>query len=149
MAGGKYLVVDGHSVIFAWEGLRSLHSKDQALARETLARDLQHYQDYTGERVVLVFDGRSHSSGNRGPSTEINIQVVYSNSSQTADDLIERLAFLHASNNDMTVVTADNLERQTVISFGATCIDPSMLRERIDQAARSMASDLSRNRRRL
>jgi predicted RNA-binding protein with PIN domain len=85
----QILIVDGHSVIFAWPDLRALHDYKTALARDRLTRILTEYQDLSGTNVVLVFDGR-------GPMiTQENepagIQVFYSNTGHTADDIIERL----------------------------------------------------------
>ena len=48
---GRFLLVDGHSMIFAWEELRQLHEQRMALAREALCQRLQAYQDVSGERV--------------------------------------------------------------------------------------------------
>jgi len=55
---GHYLIVDGHSIIFAWPELSKLHQRRSSLAREALIRQLQHYQDWTGVPVVIVFDGK-------------------------------------------------------------------------------------------
>ena len=54
----RYLIVDGHSVIFAWPELRKLHARRSSLARESLIKQLRDYQDWTGVRVVVVFDGK-------------------------------------------------------------------------------------------
>ena len=54
----QFLIVDGHSVIFAWPDLRALHDRKTVLARDRLIKVLTEYQDFTGIRVVLVFDGR-------------------------------------------------------------------------------------------
>ena len=54
----RYLIVDGHSVIFAWPELRALHSRRTGAARDELVRRLTQYQDSSGVRVVVVFDGR-------------------------------------------------------------------------------------------
>jgi uncharacterized protein len=34
----RYLIVDGHSVIFAWPELRKLHARRSSLAREALIK---------------------------------------------------------------------------------------------------------------
>ncbi|PYK20611.1 MAG: hypothetical protein DME55_01760 [Verrucomicrobia bacterium] len=54
----RYLIVDGHSVIFAWPELRKLHARRSSSAREALIKQLRDYQDWTGVRVVVVFDGK-------------------------------------------------------------------------------------------
>jgi predicted RNA-binding protein with PIN domain len=128
----RYLIVDGHSVIFAWPDLRKLHQRRNALAREALMKKLRDYQDWTGVHVVLVFDGQgSKVSAKTDPH---DIQVFYSRKGQTADAVVERLASKYARNYDLMVATSDVLERQTVTSFGAVSISPEMLREMIEEA---------------
>ncbi len=48
-----YLLVDGHSIIFAWPELKLLHDRRTALAREALIKQLRDYQDWSGTRVVV------------------------------------------------------------------------------------------------
>ena len=128
----RYLIVDGHSIIFAWPELRKLHQRRTALARDALAKQLRDYQDWAGVRVILVFDGR-------GPKVTAeadphDIQVFYSSKGQTADAVIERLAGKYAGEFQLTVATSDLMERQTVTSFGAVSISPEMLRELLTEA---------------
>ena len=128
----RYLIVDGHSIIFAWAELRKLHQRRTSLARDALARQLRDYQDWTGVRVVLVFDGKGSGVGDHGDSDDI--QVMYSRKGQTADAIVERLASKYATDFDVTVATSDSLERQTVTSFGAISVSPEMLRELLEEA---------------
>ncbi|HJY54729.1 MAG TPA: NYN domain-containing protein, partial [Candidatus Udaeobacter sp.] len=58
LSRARYLIVDGHSVIFAWPELRKLHARRSSLAREALIKQLRDYQDWTGVRAVVVFDGK-------------------------------------------------------------------------------------------
>jgi predicted RNA-binding protein with PIN domain len=128
----RYLIVDGHSIIFAWPDLRRLHQRRTSLAREALTRQLRDYQDWTGIRVVLVFDGKGSQVSDQAEPHEI--QVMYSRKGQTADAIVERLVSKYAKDFDVTVATSDALERQTVISFGALSISPDMLRQMLDDA---------------
>lgn len=123
----RYLIVDGHSVIFAWPELRALHDKRSSLAREALIKQLRDYQDWTGVRVVAVFDGRGADVSEQADPGEI--QIFYSRSGQTADAIIERLAARYASSFDLTVATSDSMERQTVMASGAECISTEGLRD--------------------
>ena len=128
----RYLIVDGHSVIFAWPELRKLHARRSALARDALAKELRDYQDWTGVNVVVVFDGRGkHVSEISDPH---EIQIFYARRGQTADAIIERLVFKYAERFDVKVATSDYLERQTVTGCGATCISPEELRELLSAA---------------
>jgi predicted RNA-binding protein with PIN domain len=124
--GAHYLIVDGHSVIFAWPELRRLHARRSALAREALIKQLRDYQDWTGVRVVIVFDGKgSKIETNSDPG---EVQVFYSRSGQTADAIIERLASKYAKNFDLMVATSDSMEAETVQACGAESISTEALR---------------------
>lgn len=127
-----YLIVDGHSIIFAWPDLRKLHERRSSIAREALTKRLRNYQDWTGVRVIVVFDGKAPKI-----STTLDphdVQIFYSRDGQTADAIIERLASKYAGKFNLTVATSDSMERQTVYASGAECISPEALREVLEEA---------------
>ena len=129
----EYLIVDGHSVIFAWPELRRLHERRTSLAREALAKKLRDYQDWTGTQVAVVFDGK-------GPTVNVTsdpgeIQIFYSRAGQTADSVIERLASKYAGRFKLLVATSDVLEQETAGASGAECISAEALRWLLDEAS--------------
>jgi predicted RNA-binding protein with PIN domain len=128
----SYLIVDGHSIVFAWPELRKLQDRRRSLAREALIKQLRDYQDWSGRKVVVVFDGR----GSRVTETRVphDVQIFYARRGQSADAIIERLACKYASRFDVTVATSDFLEMETVSACGATCVSPEGLRELIESA---------------
>ena len=142
----RYLIVEGHSVIFAWPELRKLHARRSASAREQLIKMLTDYQDTTGIRVVAVFDGRGSKSSEE--SEPGGIQVFYSAQTKTADDIVERLVAKYGATHDITVATSDRLEQQTVTAFGAMTISPEGLRETLADAAAQFDRDLRARRKR-
>jgi uncharacterized protein len=128
----RYLIVDGHSIIFAWSELRKLHRRRPALAREALLKDLRHYQDWSGEHVVAVFDGQgSHVNETSYPH---DVQTFYARRGQAADEIVERLACKYASRFDVTVATSDLLEMETINACGAACVSPADLRKLLESA---------------
>jgi uncharacterized protein len=129
----RFLIVDGHSVVFAWPDLRKLHARRPSLARESLVKRLRGYQDWTGVRVIVVFDGKGAQVS--ATSDPHDIQIFYSRKGQTADAIIERLASKYATRFDLTVATSDYLEQQTASAFGAECISLKILREILEEAA--------------
>jgi predicted RNA-binding protein with PIN domain len=122
----RYLIVDGHSVIFAWPELRKLHSRRSSLAREALLKQLRDYQDWTGVHVVAVFDGKGKKV--EATSDPADVQVFYSRSGQSADAIIERLASKYAKQYDLMVATSDSMETETVHACGAESISTDGLR---------------------
>lgn len=113
----RYLIVDGHSVIFAWPELRKLHARRSSLAREALLKQLRDYQDWTGVRVIAVFDGKGKKV--EAISDPAEVQVFYSRSGQSADAIIERLASKYAKQYDLVVATSDSMVAETVNASGA------------------------------
>ena len=129
----EYLIVDGHSVIFAWPELRELHQRRTSLARDALVRKLRDYQDWTGVRVVVVFDGRGSAVDASAEPGEI--QIFYSRAGQTADSVVERLASKYGSQYRLLVATSDYLEQETASACGAECISAEALRGLLDEAS--------------
>ena len=130
----RYLIVDGHSVIFAWPELRKLHARRSSLARETLVKQLRDYQDWTGVHVVVVFDCKGKKV--EATSDPADVQIFYSRSGQSADAIIERLASKYAKRYELVVATSDSLEAETVHACGAESISPDGLRGLIADARR-------------
>ena len=128
----EYLIVDGHSVIFAWPELRKLHARRSSLARDALARKLRDYQDWTGTKVAVVFDGKGSSIDSSAEPGEI--QIFYSRAGQTADSIIERLASKYGRKFKLLVATSDVLEQETASACGAECISAEALRWLLEEA---------------
>lgn len=138
----QVLLVDGHSVIFAWPELRALHERRPAAARARLVEELVRLQDNTGRAVVVVFDGR----GQRAAEDEVEqrVQVFYSKCGQTADALIERFVAKYAATHEITVATNDGMERTTVSTFGARWISAGQLEAELAEAEALLRRRLER-----
>ena len=131
----RYLIVDGHSVIFAWPELRKVHARRSSIAREALLKQLRDYQDWTGVHVVVVFDGKGKKVD--AISDPAEVQVFYSRSGQSADAIIERLASKYAKRFEMMVATSDSMEAETVRACGAESVSPEGLRDLLASARRA------------
>ena len=142
----SFLLVDGNNIIHAWPELHDLHRRQKGLARTELQRQLLEYQDQSGKRVVLVFDGRGPGiTDEREPN---GLQVIYTNGSSSADDVIERLAAKYAEKYDLTVATDDLLVQNGVISSGGFAISSNQLSDWLDRAAGEMQRFIERRRKR-
>jgi uncharacterized protein len=132
----RYLIVDGHSIIFAWPELRKLHARRSSLAREALLKQLRNYQDWTGVHVVIVFDGKGKEID--ASSEPGDVQIFYSRTGQTADAVIERLASKYAKRFELMVATSDSLEAETVQACGAEWISPEGLQALLSSNRKSL-----------
>jgi predicted RNA-binding protein with PIN domain len=139
---GRYLVVDGHSVIFAWADLRKLHRQNRAAARKTLADRLRILHDSTTWRVTLVLDG-THGSA-PAPRQLNDMVMVYATADQTADSIIERLVASSGAAADVLVITADEVERRLVESLGASTASPAWLHEEMAREGVAFQGELDK-----
>lgn len=126
-----YLIVDGHSVIFAWPELREMHARRSSLARDALVKQLRDYQDWTGTRVVVVFDGKGAQVSATAEANEV--QVFYSRAGQTADAIVERLASKYAKEFRLLVATDDQMEQETAAACGAQWMSAEALHGLLDE----------------
>jgi predicted RNA-binding protein with PIN domain len=131
--GMSILIVDGHSMIFAWPDLRALHQRHQMQARERLCQLLRLWQDHSGERVVVVFDGKGPKITS-GRTNEDDIQIIYAPSSETADTVIERLTARYAADHHLTIASDDRLVQTTISVSGGYWITSVELAARLQQA---------------
>ena len=88
-------------MIFAWPELAKLHRRRSSLAREQLVKRLRSYQDWTGLRVVVVFDGKGSTVNSLADPGDV--QIFYSPRGQAPDTIVERLASKYAPKFDVTV----------------------------------------------
>jgi predicted RNA-binding protein with PIN domain len=141
----KILLVDGHSMIFDWPDLAAMHARNTAAAREELVKRLTGLQDNTEWTVAVVFDGKGVKASSDGAPN--GIAVFYSQSGQTADSIIERLAAKYARDHEVTVATNDRLERTTAEAFGSNTISGMQLRAEMESAIDSVRDTIRRLRR--
>lgn len=115
---GKYLIVDGYNVIFAWEDLAKTAETELEAARVQLMDILAGYSAFTKTKVVLVFDAYK-VEGNPGKQFDYNkINVVYTKENETGDLFIEKLVGKIGKNEKVTVVTSDGLIQLSALRSG-------------------------------
>lgn len=145
MSSPRFLIIDGHSIIHAWDELRKLHVQRGDLrfrAREELLKRMRTLQDLTGERLVVVFDGtQSRLTDEREDG---GVQVFYADAGHTADSVIERLAAKYADQFAIRVCTADRMIWEGVRASGAHWISPDDLQDELQRAEKDMRSRLKK-----
>ena len=119
------ILVDGYSLLHNWLELAPGQPRHSAAARDELIRRLTLYQDAVATPITIFFDGNAPRGSRLSPElSSSGVEVLYSHSGQTADQLIERAAHRFAAFGDVLAVTDDHAERDTVISLGglaSTC----------------------------
>lgn len=146
----KVLIVDGNNAMHGLPDLLTLLAapggRRSGLAHRELERRLTNYQDETGERVVLVFDGRGEKVEKSDPR-DGGVQVVRSDSATSADTIIERLAVRYAQEYDLQVASDDRAVQNAMAALEVTWISVEGLAALMDRADRELNRRLDLRRR--
>lgn len=119
----KFIFVDGYNVINSWSNLKAEKKISLDSSRQKLIDILHNYGTIHGCKIMLVFDGY-RVSGNLENKYEHNnnLTVVFTKSGETADAYIEKEIHNIGRRFEVSVVTSDSLEQQTIFQRGATRI---------------------------
>jgi uncharacterized protein len=110
------ILVDGYSLLHQWPEVAPGKPRHSLVAREELIGRLTQYHDATGTPITIIFDGASGTVADFPSSPEV--EILYSRTGQTADQIIERVTHRLQSYGEVLVVTDDFAERDTVTSAG-------------------------------
>lgn len=114
----KYIIVDGYNVIFAWDELKKLAADNLEAARDKLQDILCNYSAFTKTETVLVFDAYK-VQGNTGKRFNYNnIRVVFTKERELGDNYIEKLIKEIGKNENVRVITSDNLIQLSAVRYG-------------------------------
>ncbi|MEI6084202.1 MAG: NYN domain-containing protein [Verrucomicrobiota bacterium] len=135
----RWILVDGYSVLHFWPRLRKLAGRSLQQQRDALLSVLRQYGDATARRITVVFDGYAakHKPEQNEPTP--GLEVIFSTAGKTADDVIERLVATTDRPGNITVITSDNLERQTVETLGANSLSCELFEREITDALGELA----------
>ena len=126
------LLIDGYNMIYAWEDLKELARVDITHAREKLTDRIYNYQGYTGEKVVLVYDGYKVRDNYGSTVNKGNMSVVYTRTDQTADAYIEELSYKLKGKYRVTVASSDGLIQNAAFAHAALRMSARELAGRIE-----------------
>ena len=141
------ILVDGYSLLHNWPELAEGAARHSEAARDALVEMLQTYQDASGTPVTVFFDGRGSRKMKPKNNSTNAVEVLFSSSGQTADDLIERAAHRFQPYGEVLVVTDDFAERDTVTGFGGSTASCGNFIAMIQNALADLAENLNNHNR--
>jgi predicted RNA-binding protein with PIN domain len=103
----RHIIIDGYNVIRADPHLLALERQSLDEAREVLIRTLASSPRLANDRVTVVFDAAMGARPHAHHRLVGRIDVVYSATGQSADDLIMAQAETLAGNGTVIVVSND------------------------------------------
>ena len=116
-------LVDGYNMIGAWPEFRGL--KDISQSRELLISMLADFAGFTGDELMLVFDGYKGDKPKTSVERVAGIDVIFTKRSETADRFIERTVDERMANlprfsrQAIRVATSDATEQHELLTRGA------------------------------
>jgi len=142
------ILVDGYSLLHSWPELAPGRARHSAAARDELIQRLTQYQDATNTPITIFFDGGGAPAGTPAPASTPELEILYSRSGQTADQMIERAAHRFAPFGEVLAVTDDLAERETVISLGSMASSCWNFIQTVENALADQAGDIKDHNRR-
>ena len=137
------ILVDGYSLLHSWTGLAPGAPRHSAAARDELVHILRLYSDAVGTPITVVFDGAGHRGSNSPSESSASVEILFSRTRQTADQIIERVTHRMKPYGEVLVVTDDYAERDTVVSMGGFASSCENFIQRIHGALRDLERDIA------
>jgi predicted RNA-binding protein with PIN domain len=141
------ILVDGYSLLHSWPELAPGRPRHSAAARYELIRRLTLYQDAIGTPITIIFDGTGAKGGTGVAPSKPELEVLYSRSGQTADQMIERAVCRFTQYGEVLAVTDDGAERETVLSVGGHASSCWNFIQSIESTLAELADDIKKHNR--
>jgi predicted RNA-binding protein with PIN domain len=136
------ILVDGYSLLHVWLELAPGKPRYSERARDELVHMLTRYHDATGEPITIFFDGAGTTAAAPGAESSRNVEILFSRSGQTADEMIERAAHRFQPYGEVLVVTDDSAERDTVSGMGSSVCSCANFIRMIENALTELQDEL-------
>ena len=119
----KFIFVDGYNVINSWSNLKSEKEISLDSARQKLIDILHNAGAMHPMKCIVRLEGDSGAANleNKYEHNK-NLTVIFTKSGETADAYIEKEIHNIGRRFEVSVVTSDSLEQQTIFQRGATRI---------------------------
>jgi len=115
------LLVDGYNVIGAWDVPRKERLPIEE-ARDRLVHLIADYAGFSGEEVIVVFDGHYTDRPVRSHQTVHGVQVVFTKHAESADNFIEAQCEAAPKWRQVRVASSDGVEQTIALGRGAVRI---------------------------
>lgn len=147
MSATRYLLIDAYNVICATDRLRECLAESVDAARDQLAQDVLMIHDVEGVRVALILDSPNDQLEVQHPFKRDTFEYLYAPAALSADGVIERIVARASRPDLVSVVSNDNLVRESTRAQGALALRPEALFEWVTACATRLEGDALRRQR--
>ena len=137
-------ILDGYNVLFSWEELDALSKKSLDAARNRLMDIMSDYSSFTGSRVVIVFDAYRSPNDTGKKLSHHGIDVLFTDQGESADAYIERMAEKIGKDENVRVVSSDNLVRSDITRAGVIRMSSKSIQEEVARVNRRIQDIITR-----
>lgn len=130
------LLVDGYNVIGAWSVPRAERLTIEE-ARDRLVHLIADYAGYSGEEVIVVFDGHYTDRPVRSRSSVHGVEVVFTRHAESADNFIEAQCEQAPKWRRVRVATSDAVEQTVTLGRGAVRVSSREFLMELEQVRRT------------
>lgn len=139
------ILVDGYNIIFAWDELKDIASKNIDGARDKLLDILSNYQGYKDNTVIVVFDAYNVNRHKETIYRHNNVYVVFTKAAETADMYIAKTTHQMANKYRVTVATSDALEQLIIMGHGALRMSAMNFYEEVKFIEKKISEEINYN----
>lgn len=130
------LLVDGYNVIGAWSVPKTERLTIEE-ARDRLVHLIADYAGYSGEEVIVVFDGHYTDRPMRSRSSVHGVEVVFTRHAESADNFIEAQCEQAPKWRQVRVATSDAVEQTVTLGRGAVRVSSREFLMELEQVRRT------------
>ena len=142
------ILIDGYSLLHNWPELAPGKPRHSAAARDELIHIITRYRDAIRTPITIFFDGAGAPPGTPAAISTPELEILYSKSGQTADQMIERATHRFADYGEVLAVTDDFAERDTVTSLGGSTSSCLSFIQSVENTLAELADDIKHHNRR-
>lgn len=136
------ILIDGYSLLHSWPQIAPGKPRFSQTAREELLHQLTLYRDAIGTPITVIFDGANADIKLSAVESTPELEILFTRAGQTADQIIERVAYRLSSYGEVLVVTDDHAERDTVISVGGMASSCLSFIQMVESALGELQDDI-------
>lgn len=136
------ILIDGYSLLHSWPEIAPGKPRYSQSAREELLHQLTLYRDATGTPITVIFDGANADIKLSSVESTPELEILFTRAGQTADQIIERVAYRLSSYGEVLVVTDDHAERDTVLSVGGMASSCLSFIQMVESALSELQDDI-------
>ena len=138
----QWLIIDGNNLIHMHPKFKRMRHTDFDGARKGLVAEIDGMATTLASRVTVVFDGTIGGKAQGYGATQIDVE--FSTADITADGVIERLVYGSKRPQEITVVTSDRVERDTVEAAGGNSVSCKSFLEDLNQGASDISQEIQK-----